>query len=299
MGLYFGISCADCGVPFLKNDDVVVCPICGAPHHRDCYAKTGRCKLANRHAPDFLWQPQHLVLPKKTTLSKSHLHTEASKTTENYCDNESSSCHNDLTNSLPHTQTESSSLEFSSNDGITEEEYAAYIGPNSFYFINQFNMPGKTPNFYSWNWPAFFLESLYFFYRKMYGIGTVLMIFVALINIPGILLNIENLLLEHPDVFGNSLGYSEQTMRMLDNLSNVGFVLYFICRITSGIYANRLFKLKSIQEINEIRSSFSENPSKREYLTALYQRGKPSVFAVMLALSVQFAIVSALSRIFL
>jgi hypothetical protein len=299
MALYSGIPCADCGIPFHEKDDVVVCPVCGAPHHRECYMKTGKCKFASLHAPDFLWQPQPMVLSKNPALAKSHSQINAQQVPENIYNQHSPASLNKLTNALPVTQTEDISLEHGESNNITEEEYAAYIGPNSFYYIKQFTKPEKSLNFFSVNWAAFFLESLYFFYRKMYGIGSIVMIFVAFINIPGILLSLETLFLERPEVFGNSLGYSAQTLQLLDTLSNVGFVLYFICRIACGVYANRLFNAKAIQEITEIKNFYSDNSSKREVLTALHHRGKPSIFAVMLALSVQFAIVSALSSVFL
>ena len=32
---YTGIPCAACGKKFTAEDDVVVCPECGTPHHRD------------------------------------------------------------------------------------------------------------------------------------------------------------------------------------------------------------------------------------------------------------------------
>ena len=32
-----------CGKPLTLQDDIVVCPDCGAPYHRDCYEKLGRC----------------------------------------------------------------------------------------------------------------------------------------------------------------------------------------------------------------------------------------------------------------
>ena len=35
-------KCPVCGEQFKKGDDIVVCPECGAPHHRECYEKEGR-----------------------------------------------------------------------------------------------------------------------------------------------------------------------------------------------------------------------------------------------------------------
>lgn len=47
-------KCPVCDKQFKKGDDVVVCPECGAPHHRECYEKEGHCHFADKHGADFL-----------------------------------------------------------------------------------------------------------------------------------------------------------------------------------------------------------------------------------------------------
>lgn len=57
---YKGLKCSVCGKPFSENDDIVVCPECGAPYHRDCYAKAGKCVYSDRHGTPDAWKPpQH------------------------------------------------------------------------------------------------------------------------------------------------------------------------------------------------------------------------------------------------
>ena len=57
---YKGLKCSVCGKPFSENDDIVVCPECGAPYHRDCYAKVGKCVYTDRHGTPDAWKPpQH------------------------------------------------------------------------------------------------------------------------------------------------------------------------------------------------------------------------------------------------
>lgn len=46
---YTDLSCPVCHQPFKADDDVVVCPVCGAPHHRECYRKEGHCAYADTH----------------------------------------------------------------------------------------------------------------------------------------------------------------------------------------------------------------------------------------------------------
>ena len=43
-----------------KGDDIVVCPECGAPHHRECYEKEGHCHFADKHGADFSFEKEQL-----------------------------------------------------------------------------------------------------------------------------------------------------------------------------------------------------------------------------------------------
>ena len=49
-------TCPVCNKRFVNGDDVVVCPDCGAPHHRECWEKTERCFYAERHAAGFSFE---------------------------------------------------------------------------------------------------------------------------------------------------------------------------------------------------------------------------------------------------
>lgn len=37
------------------GDDVVTCPDCGTPHHRECYQELGKCANKNLHGTDFVF----------------------------------------------------------------------------------------------------------------------------------------------------------------------------------------------------------------------------------------------------
>lgn len=53
---YTGIKCPICGKPFTAQDDIVVCPECGAPYHRECYLQAGKCVFADKHGTADAWQ---------------------------------------------------------------------------------------------------------------------------------------------------------------------------------------------------------------------------------------------------
>lgn len=54
---YTGVKCPVCERPFQPDDDIVVCPECGAPYHRECYQKEGKCIFDELHAEGKEWQP--------------------------------------------------------------------------------------------------------------------------------------------------------------------------------------------------------------------------------------------------
>ena len=46
---YSNYKCPICNNQFTEDDDVVVCPECGTPHHRECYVQNGNCANADKH----------------------------------------------------------------------------------------------------------------------------------------------------------------------------------------------------------------------------------------------------------
>lgn len=54
---YVGLKCPVCGKTFTAEDDIVVCPICGAPYHRHCYAEVGKCVYEDKHGTPDAWNP--------------------------------------------------------------------------------------------------------------------------------------------------------------------------------------------------------------------------------------------------
>lgn len=54
---YTGLKCPVCGKPFTSDDDIVVCPECGAPYHRACYQQAGHCIYQDKHGTPDAWKP--------------------------------------------------------------------------------------------------------------------------------------------------------------------------------------------------------------------------------------------------
>ncbi|WP_455529955.1 RING finger protein [Ruminococcus sp.] len=53
---YIGEKCPVCQKEFTAEDDIVVCPECGTPHHRECYMLANRCANEELHAAGEKWK---------------------------------------------------------------------------------------------------------------------------------------------------------------------------------------------------------------------------------------------------
>lgn len=62
---YIGLKCPVCGRTFTADDDIVVCPQCGAPYHRECYQKAGACVYQDKHGTPEAWSPPRAEEQKK------------------------------------------------------------------------------------------------------------------------------------------------------------------------------------------------------------------------------------------
>lgn len=52
---FTGAECVFCKKKFEENDDVVVCPVCGSPHHRECWSRLGKCANSDLHKENYIW----------------------------------------------------------------------------------------------------------------------------------------------------------------------------------------------------------------------------------------------------
>ena len=55
MSYFEGLSCPVCNNPFVSDDDIVVCPQCGLPHHRECWKSIGQCFEHAKHGTSQQW----------------------------------------------------------------------------------------------------------------------------------------------------------------------------------------------------------------------------------------------------
>lgn len=53
---FIGKKCPVCEKAFEEDDDIVVCPKCGAPYHRECYAIKGKCIFPELHKSGDVWR---------------------------------------------------------------------------------------------------------------------------------------------------------------------------------------------------------------------------------------------------
>ncbi len=56
MGKYQDINCPICNKPLENGEPIAICPDCGAPYHKSCIEKTGKCIYDDLHAEGKSWQ---------------------------------------------------------------------------------------------------------------------------------------------------------------------------------------------------------------------------------------------------
>ena len=199
-------KCPVCGKVFGDEDDVVVCPSCGAPHHRECYHSLGKCAYSSKHSYDFSYEPliSDLSKDKDNEIKNSDNNTEINPhETENKevtvpkdekNDNKTcSNCGADIRSNaafcpvcgekqfdaeykfvppaIHFADHNAGQNEYAGDiqdiDGKSVADISATVRNNTQRFVEKFRKNKK----FSWNWGAFVFGPFYMFYRKMYKEG--------------------------------------------------------------------------------------------------------------------------------
>lgn len=262
-----GQKCPVCHAYLFDDDDVVFCPVCGAPHHRDCYNAIGHCALEDKHGTDEQYDAS--VYKKEETSEEQEEKAEESNVVRcRFCGNEME----DDANFCPHCRAPRENATANPfgdikkdtvlEDGIVAEELARFTLINPSRYVRKFFSLNKK-NRVSWNWAAFLFPCEWSLYRKCYKSGIlmgILLVAAALLTMP-----MEKALSQF--VLDNA-NYQQVMALLLENSDKIGLlpmVLSLVSgaitlgvRIFAGVFGDYIYRGTAIERIKEIKASPDE-----------------------------------------
>lgn len=248
-----GLSCSLCHAYLFDEDDVVYCPVCGAPHHRECYNSLGHCALEELHGTEKQYDKMRRAAEeaKKAETQKPKENTQSFETPFGQYANI------DFLGGVP--------SDYKLSENVTAEEAKFFVLANTIKYIPKFAKLSKKRKF-SWNFMAFFFPCPWLLSRKMYKNGILVGLFTVLASILTIPLNntLYNLgVLDAPS-------YTELFNRMLENMpkindaviiaSFIGVVLNLIIRIICAVLGDYWYKEHTISTITKIKNESADIP---------------------------------------
>lgn len=283
-------KCPVCDKQFKDGDDIVVCPICGAPHHRECYEADNRCAFSDKHDEGFEFgkssdtqenpdeQSDVIICPRcKSENQKGMFYCGKCGFPLGAQDAQSQQNPQQNPQGMPFSGFGTS---FSSafdpmagvnpqedmGDSVTAGEISKFVQKNTPYFIRVFNNIRLFSNS-RFNFCGFLFGGAYLLYRKMYKLGGILSAVMILITMAELFLS-YNLVQElysdsvtsYSDMFKviSNLSVDKQMMLVFSALFSI---LSFLLRIIIGAFANRWYFAHCKSEIKKIKQA-TDNPQK-------------------------------------
>lgn len=300
MSRYSGMTCIVCDKKFVVGDDIVVCPDCGLPHHRQCYNNLGHCAMADKHGTAEQWTSVEAVIEEEvvTTTPKSDTvicpkcsHVNPSDNL--FCDKCGADLHTEVDekdtetedllktiSSLSNSEVKRGSLgplqlvsllpNFDDSemiDGISVKELKLFLGKNFYYFMSHFRFMKKGRVGISLNISASIGNFIYYFYRKMYSMGFLMIFLSMLYYIPFAIYFSTTMGMAGFTQFAISM---PRYISFLERYVNVANKLSIVVTLFNGIFFNRIYKKYVYKKITFIKT---KNLSNEQYETELAKKG--------------------------
>lgn len=181
---YDNVVCDGCGQVMHEDDDIVVCPVCGTPQHRECYNKNNCCVNEAGHADNFEWKAPKK--PHEIELDNMKASGDITADTDTKAEGKppvviiNPANPIDFESAFLRGVQENPETDF---NGVKVREAAVYLQSGAGRYIGKFKKHEKKKHFVSWNWAAFFFSPYWFFYRKMYKAGMFFLAFSVAVSI--------------------------------------------------------------------------------------------------------------------
>ena len=180
-----GVSCVRCHAYLFPEDDIVYCPVCGAPHHRECYNQLGHCALEEFHGTDRQYdkvkareaEQNAAEMPNTGENAEGLITCQMCHEIYDFALNACPKC------GAPNIAKAGGSFvnfdfwggvpaDYDIGDGITADEAKRFVAANTPRYIPKFAVL-NAKNKLSWNWLAFLFPCGWMLSRKMYKNGIV------------------------------------------------------------------------------------------------------------------------------
>ena len=273
-----GQSCPVCHAYLFDEDDIVYCPECGAPHHRDCYNSIGHCALEADHGTqrEYSFENQQRLAQEKQQTSEGKAPNEKQSgeneilcpyCRELYCASEPRcpKCGNlNIAASRGYAIPDplgGTPADMDIGDSVTAKEAAAFVLSNSHRYVPKFARI-KMGNVASWNWAAFLVPEGWFLFRKMHRVGIVVILLTvafSLCTIP--FMNEFNLLMEASGSTAlNPIEYYSHMLSQSANVSagplilaGISSLLQLIMHIICGLFGDSIYRRHTLSTIKTLK----------------------------------------------
>lgn len=286
-----GQKCPVCNAYIFDNDDLVFCPECGAPHHRDCYEVLGHCAYKDKHGTPEGYNPnagKTKVMPDEEPVAEN-------KRSCSFCgeklDETQRVCHKCGRPQYANEQTPfGAGVRFDPMGGVLPDEKIGDVTANEVKSFVVVNTPRYLPRFKamntkgrgSWNWAAFLVPHVWFFYRKMYLPGilfTLLMITTSLFLLP-----LSAIVSTFPQEATRSsallVQYLTQNFTM-ENALPIGLAIFSLVaelclRLVAGFMGDKIYRNTVINGVKKVKEEHEELEVPLE--EALSHKGGVNIF---------------------
>lgn len=321
---YKGIACPHCGQEFKETDEILICPDCGAPYHRRCIQELGKCQFEDLHRKGENWRPPQKAPHEEETRYDSRASARCSRcgtvndpdrlfcevcgTPLNQAEEKEGQSQQGQQGGWqnfggdgrgqppfrqmaynPYTTPFGGLNPDESIEDLPLKDLAIYVGQNTHYFLPKFKAMANRERLVSWNWAAFFFDSFYLLYRKMWVPGILLAVLSVLLALPNTIVMYSSFSIQ----LGVELPFSTETLNFIYNLSNVFYVISLGLKVACGAFTNLLYQRNVFRSVRELRAKSDEHG---DYTTQLSGKGGVSLKALIICIAVT-ALFSILSSV--
>ena len=300
-------TCVFCHGILFEEDDVVICPECGAPHHRDCWHKAGKCALEEFHGTERQYDiaAKKLEQDREKEIEQARLRGEipcpecgAFVAERNlfcpHCGNAMPKAKAAAPQGQPFNPLEhlTSLGDIDKNEelekGVTAEEIGVFLGVRTSRYAPKFKQNRKA----CWNWVAFLVPSAWYAFHKMYKYMAAALgaFFAGLICFAPMISEIEAALstlplaqtsAEEADQLSKAVALALQNGKPSSFLLFLlGFAIISATMLLSGFFAERSYRQTAIEKILAVKS----NESIEDPRTEIAKKGGTNLFLALIML---------------